>query len=593
MARSGSEPKLKKRQAILSRLYFMCRGLLREFRGTLFVLVVVTFSAELLNITMPVITTELICVFGQEEMDNEGFFSRFVPGDGIGMAIFFASAGFLCVTLDCLHGVFYSNTEAVWGMRLKQLVHDKTLAMDATYHDTHKNADCLTNIDGADTVTTTVFTFLMLPVRLLTVCIGLNYLRITMTEAHIPLWLTLLLLPVLAIQPFFAILLGKRLKEVSTRLREAYRNVNDEMFNSLRAPLDVHLMNAHAQRSAAFARVLNAHVRAKFSVNILRALEGGGPAACTTAFQAIIVFVAVISFSNGDSQETAASLVGCFWLMPMIFSRISRIISYYTIIRQSEPEVCALYDLMCTKAAVRTPENPISLYLASPPEILVRKVHFGYAEGVPVLRGVNAHIHAGRTLAIVSRSGAGKSTLLHLLSRLYDPWSGVVLLNNTDLRSFTLSELHTRIAYIPQFPLFISGTLRENFRLMTPETSDADMIDACRKTGIYPILQQNNPNDPLGSIVTVGGENFSGGQRRLLATTRALLRRPWLMLFDEPTTGIDAQSVRNVIQPLFDRLKTEATIALVDHNMNFVRYNADYVLTIEKGAVLVIQHVVP
>ena len=116
-----------------------------------------------------------------------------------------------------------------------------------------KNANCLANINGADTVTAAVFILLMVPVRLATVCAGLNYLRIAMMDAHIPLWLTFLLLPALAIQPFFAILIGNRLREASARFAKGILQRERRILNSLRAPLDIHLMNAHAQRSAEFS----------------------------------------------------------------------------------------------------------------------------------------------------------------------------------------------------------------------------------------------------------------------------------------------------------------------------------------------------
>ena len=182
----------------------------------------------------------------------------------------------------------------------------------------------------------------------------------------------------------------------------------------------------------------------------------------------------------------------------------------------------------------------------------------------------------GKVTALVGRSGSGKTTILRLVSRLFDPQEGRITIGGVDIRELKLSELRSMIATVSQFPLFVEADVRENLRLGVPNASDAAMEAACRAADLWPALERIAPADPLATPVPrmAGKSGLAGGERRRLAIARALLAEPRILLLDEPSTGIDAVSIKKIVEAI--RTATIGrTVLLVDHDMELVAGLAD------------------
>jgi ABC-type multidrug transport system fused ATPase/permease subunit len=145
------------------------------------------------------------------------------------------------------------------------------------------------------------------------------------------------------------------------------------------------------------------------------------------------------------------------------------------------------------------------------------------------------------------------------------------------------ATLRECIATVSQYPLFIADTVRANFLLANEQATDAEIEAACRKTGLWPVIAAASPSDPLGMLMSrTPGQGFSGGELRLFAITRALLRRPKVLLLDEPTSGIDelgTESLARTLPGLLDGL----TVIVIDHRPNFLKQIADEVCCLENG----------
>ncbi|MEV0411406.1 ABC transporter ATP-binding protein [Streptomyces sp. NPDC050448] len=198
------------------------------------------------------------------------------------------------------------------------------------------------------------------------------------------------------------------------------------------------------------------------------------------------------------------------------------------------------------------------------------------------LRDVSFRVQPGTTLALVGASGAGKSTVGKLQLRFYDPDQGAVLLDGTDLRELRLSELRANVAVVLQETLVFHGTVRENIAYGRPGATEADIVAAARAADADAFIRLL----PEGYDTVVGqrGRTLSGGQAQRLAIARAMVRDAPVLLLDEPTTGLDAESGRRIMEPL-RRLMAGRTTVVISHNLLSVR-DATSTVVLERGRVV-------
>ena len=174
-------------------------------------------------------------------------------------------------------------------------------------------------------------------------------------------------------------------------------------------------------------------------------------------------------------------------------------------------------------------------------------VTFGFG-GTPVLRGADLHVRAGERVAIVGPSGSGKSTLLNLLLRFHEPRRGIITLDGHDLQDLTLSSVREASAVVLQDSAIFAGDLAENVRLGRLDATDEEVERALREAALGSLI--DGSAEGIHRPVSEKGSTLSGGQRQRLAIARALLRNPRLVLLDEPTTGLDEASRREVVAAL-------------------------------------------
>ncbi|WP_405754582.1 ABC transporter ATP-binding protein [Streptomyces sp. NBC_00073] len=197
------------------------------------------------------------------------------------------------------------------------------------------------------------------------------------------------------------------------------------------------------------------------------------------------------------------------------------------------------------------------------------------------LRDVSFRVEPGATLALVGASGAGKSTVGKLQLRFYDPDQGAVLLDGTDLRELRLSELRENVAVVLQETLVFHGTVRENIAYGRPGATEADIVAAARAAdadGFIRLLPEG-----YDTVVGQRGRTLSGGQAQRLAIARAMVRDAPVLLLDEPTTGLDAESGRRIMEPL-RRLMAGRTTIVISHNLLTVR-DATSTVVLDRGRV--------
>jgi ABC-type multidrug transport system fused ATPase/permease subunit len=253
----------------------------------------------------------------------------------------------------------------------------------------------------------------------------------------------------------------------------------------------------------------------------------------------------VVLMYLGDLQSPVRSLV--------------RLMSVRAKASASAGRLCEVLD--CTEA-VADPKDPVPV----PPVregLRLECVRFAYSPDRPVLTGLDLTVAAGETVCLFGPSGAGKSTVLHLLLRLYDADSGRVLIDGVDVRRFASVELRRQLAFVPQDPWLLDGTIAENIAFGSATATRAQVLAAGRAAWVdeFALALPEGYDTPLGE----SGVRLSGGQRRRVALARAVVSSAPVVLLDEPTTSLDAEAARQVVGAIRSATR-ERTVLLVTHD---------------------------
>ncbi|KPI42307.1 Leptomycin B resistance protein pmd1 [Cyphellophora attinorum] len=235
------------------------------------------------------------------------------------------------------------------------------------------------------------------------------------------------------------------------------------------------------------------------------------------------------------------------------------------------------------------PEKVVNIAEKVPPasggvSVGINSVEFAYPARpeVQVLHGMSIDVKSGQFCALVGPSGAGKSTIIALLERMYHPSSGSVHIDGVDIATREGSSFRDQVALVPQDSVLFEGTVRFNVALgVRPgeEASDRDIEEACKLANIHDTIM--NMPDGYNTDVGPGGSQLSGGQKQRLAIARALIRKPRLLLLDESTSALDAES-EQLLQAGLERAARNITVIAIAHRLHTIR-KADVIFLIESG----------
>jgi ATP-binding cassette subfamily B protein len=210
------------------------------------------------------------------------------------------------------------------------------------------------------------------------------------------------------------------------------------------------------------------------------------------------------------------------------------------------------------------------------------QVHFHYTAESPVLRGVSFTIEPGQVAALVGPTGAGKTTIISLIPRFYDPTSGVVRIDGSDVRRFTQRSLRQQISFVLQETLLFRAPIWQNIAYGKPEARRAEILRASTLANAHEFIEKLP--DGYNTMVGERGVTLSGGQRQRIAIARAIIRNTPILVLDEPTTGLDAASEQLVFDAL-DRLMEGKTTIVIAHRLSTIR-RADVILVVRDGEIV-------
>ena len=211
------------------------------------------------------------------------------------------------------------------------------------------------------------------------------------------------------------------------------------------------------------------------------------------------------------------------------------------------------------------------------------KAVFGYLSDKPSLEVETLSVKPGERIAVLGAVGSGKSTLVKMMSGLFKPKTGRVLIDGIDIDHLAPEFVREHVGYLPQDVRLFNGTLRENLTLGLPTPNDSLILRAARLTGLDQVILNHPRGLELG--INEGGRGLSGGQRQLVGLTRLLLAQPRIILLDEPTASMDAQLEARVMKHLFEEISPETTLVVVTHKTALLTH-VNRIIVVDKGRIV-------
>ncbi len=213
--------------------------------------------------------------------------------------------------------------------------------------------------------------------------------------------------------------------------------------------------------------------------------------------------------------------------------------------------------------------------------IIFENISFSYLENVPLIDKISLTIKKGQTVALVGHSGAGKTTILNLICRFFDPASGRITLDGTDIRKITMSSLRTNLALVSQDVTLFNDTIKENIAYGTKEVALPEIQKAAKHAAAHDFIMELP--DGYDTMIGENGVKLSGGQRQRIAIARAMLKNAPILLLDEATSSLDTKSERAVQEALSNLMQNRTTI-VVAHRLSTIQ-SADLIHVIDEGRI--------
>ena len=294
------------------------------------------------------------------------------------------------------------------------------------------------------------------------------------------------------------------------------------------------------------------------------------------AIAAVVALSAVNLF--GEAATSAGQLMSFVTALLMAYEPAKRLSRMRITIEANLVGVRMMFDLLDRPETMIEHLQPVDLG-QGPGQVVFHDVGFSYGNGHPVLRDLNMICEAGKTTALVGPSGGGKSTILNLILRLYDPVTGRVSIDGTDLKTSSFRSLRDRISFVGQGTFLFSASVMDNIRFGRPTASEDEVIEAANAANAHEFIV----GLPKGYDTPVGenGAFLSGGQKQRIAIARAILKDSPILLLDEATSALDSRS-EALVQEAIHRLTRHRTTIVIAHRLSTV-LEADKICVISEG----------
>ncbi len=393
--------------------------------------------------------------------------------------------------------------------------------------------------------------------------------------------LTLFMFALIPLVMLFAILFGRRLRSLSSRVQDQLAHATTVLEEAIGG---VRVVQSFTRENYEIGRFRDA-IEQTFSLAMsrIRISSMFGPLISFLGFGAV---VAVFWFGGHEvlaNRLTAGQLFMFLILTLTIAGSIGQFSGLWTGLQEALGATRRLFEILDTHSEIQDQPNALRL-----PRIVgsisFDNVSFSYQDhqGAVILRDVHLEIHPGEVLALVGPSGAGKTTLVNLIPRFFEVSSGKVCIDGQDIRMVQVQSLRDQIGLVSQETLLFGGTVRENILYGKLGASEEELIAAAQSANAAEFIQAL----PQGYDTVVGerGVKLSGGQRQRIAIARAILKDPRILLLDEATSSLDSES-ESLVQEALERLMKGRTSVVIAHRLSTIQ-RADKIAVLDEGQLI-------
>ncbi len=457
--------------------------------------------------------------------------------------------------------------------RLRQMLHDKLLVLPQTYHDQHSPGRLMTHLFSD--VNVIQGEGLRLAARILidvlTIIVGLA----------IVLWIDVqMACLVLIAMPAYVVCyrwFRTRLRVVNANLREREGRLNGHIANRIKHFLLVKSFGRETGEAVDFSHQAKPLLRDNLAASVL---SNGFSALCTLITGLTVHGVLWLgALRVRDGQMTLGTLLLFYVSAGLLFGPVGTLTNSAGRLHRLAAVASRVMRLLAEPITIDDPPDPRPVPEAAP-QVRFERITMRYeADRPPALEDIHFVLPPGRRLCVMGPSGSGRSTLAKLVCRLYDPTAGAVLMDGIDVRHFRICDVRKLVGFVPQESIVFSGSIEQNIRYGSEDADPGAVIGAAESSQLHGFVQQL-PHQ-YQTLTSERGLTLSGGQRQRVNLARALLHDPKVLVLDDCTSALDAQTELQLIEAFRTTLRGR-TVVLTTHRVSLAM-ECDLVLMLDGG----------
>lgn len=476
-----------------------------------------------------------------------------------------------------LNGIVVTILSMSISADLRIQLFSKVMSLPLAFLEKRKKGDVLSRIlsdTGAvlSVLTSVANDLFKQPITCLTATCTFFYMMFSEGEA----WLLLLDLLLIGLAAWPIIHFGKRISRKALLASTDYGRLNAVLQQNLEAIREVRAYAMEERQICEFNSVAESLCRN--SLKMIKYQRAVIP------FMEIVtsIALAVLLVHGRQSNMSLSGFLALATVLFFLFDSMKKAGNTFNRLNSAQGPLQRVEEILQQPNEMPELEHPMELPARVRGDIEFRSVNFEYEEDKPVLHNINVHIPAGQVVGLVGSSGAGKTTFASLIPRFYEVTSGALMIDGVDVRNVSIRDLRDQIALVGQQALLFSGTIRENIALGKPDATEEQIRAAADAAAVTPFLstQPRGIDTNLGE----GGNGLSGGQRQRVAIARAFVKDAPILILDEATASLDAESEHD-IQHELETLSQGRTTLIVAHRFSTLRH-AQRLLLFDHGRII-------